>query len=381
MRFFEFANPLVEDELLMEAARIQHAEDVVFWEGSKGAIRALHSLRNMDKGSHKDTTIKWDGSPAVIFGRDEEGNFIFTDKSGFTAKGYDGKAKSAEHLEKMLTSRPGFAKNPKGYGPFIAAMKSAYNSFERAVPLDYRGFFKGDMLYFTTPKVKNGEYVFTPNIVTYSVDVDSELGNKIGKSVAGVVIHRQVGPDGTESPLDGYDIFQGEEVLVVPPVTVEKEPFVPHDSLNILEKIIKKDAAAIDTMLDTDTLRALKITDFPQVLYAYTNSKVDTGLTEMGKDFGAWLKNSKLSERKKQNIAQYISENSAGWKALWEVVGGIMKAKDEIIYDIDSQGSTVKQSIAGQGGGEGYVLAHPEGDIKLVPREYFSKANRAARMT
>jgi hypothetical protein len=28
-------------------------------------------------------------------------------------------------------------------------------------------------------------------------------------------------------------------------------------------------------------------------------------------------------------------------------------------------------------GGEGYVLAHPEGDIKLVPRKTFSKYNRA----
>ena len=28
-------------------------------------------------------------------------------------------------------------------------------------------------------------------------------------------------------------------------------------------------------------------------------------------------------------------------------------------------------------GGEGYVLAHPDGDIKLVPRQTFSKYNRA----
>ena len=39
-------------------------------------------------------------------------------------------------------------------------------------------------------------------------------------------------------------------------------------------------------------------------------------------------------------------------------------------------GGPAKPETHGQGG-EGYVLAHPEGDIKLVSREYFSKANRS----
>ncbi len=86
MRFFEFKQIVKEME-----ARIQHAEDIIFWEGSAGAKRALQSLANMAKGGHKDVTIKWDGSPAVIFGRDADGKFVFTDKSGFSAKGYDGK--------------------------------------------------------------------------------------------------------------------------------------------------------------------------------------------------------------------------------------------------------------------------------------------------
>ena len=71
MRFFEFyqSNSIP----LMEGARIQHAEDIVFWEGSNGAVRAVEALKNLEKGSHIDVTIKWDGSPAIIFGRDENG--------------------------------------------------------------------------------------------------------------------------------------------------------------------------------------------------------------------------------------------------------------------------------------------------------------------
>ena len=56
-----------------------------------------------------------------------------------------------------------------------------------------------------------------------------------------------------------------------------------------------------------------------------------------------------------------------------------MRTKDDIISKFDSQGGQVKQSINGQPGGEGYVLAHPKGDIKLVPRATFTAANRAVK--
>lgn len=60
MRYREFK--LVESKVfLKEDARIDHAEDIVFWEGSKGAARALDSLLQLEKGGHTDVTIKWDG--------------------------------------------------------------------------------------------------------------------------------------------------------------------------------------------------------------------------------------------------------------------------------------------------------------------------------
>ena len=57
-----------------------------------------------------------------------------------------------------------------------------------------------------------------------------------------------------------------------------------------------------------------------------------------------------------------------------------MRIKDDVIRQFDSHNQTVKSSIPGHGeGGEGYVLAHPQGDVKLVPREYFTRANRAVQ--
>ena len=372
---------LVESKLALQEAeaRIQHAEDVIFWEGSAGALRVLESLRKLADGGHKDVTIKWDGSPAIIFGRDENGEFILTDKSGFGATGYDGKSKSADDLEQMFLNRSGGKnrENPK-YVAFAANMKAIFPLFEAAVPEDYRGLFKGDLLYYNTPPVKEKNYVFKPNIVEYAVDVNSDLGKRIGKSKTGVVIHRQVASDGTESPLQDADIFQGNDVLVVPPVTTASAPEVPNDVLDRVEQVVKKDAAGIDQLLNKNTLQQQQMSDFAKILYTYTNSKVDTGLTNIGGDFAKWLSTSKVSDKKKIKILDYIKANQAGWKALWETVSTLMNAKDQIIASIDAQGGDVKQSIGGQAGGEGYVLAHPGGDIKLVPRSTFSAANRAA---
>jgi len=44
-------------KMLMEGARIQHAEDIIFWEGSKGALRVVNSLKSLEQSGHKEVTI------------------------------------------------------------------------------------------------------------------------------------------------------------------------------------------------------------------------------------------------------------------------------------------------------------------------------------
>ena len=387
MRFNEFKE--INKKPLTEGARIEHLEDLVFRElpPSKGANRALQSLINMEKGGHKNVTVKWDGSPAIIFGRDEDGEFILTDKSGFGAKGYDGRAKSAKDLEAMLLARPG-ASNPdpkkaENYKAFAGAMKDLFDVYERATPKDYRGFFKGDLLYKNTPVAEGGDYVFKPNIVEYRVKQDSELGKKIGKSITGIVIHREVNADGAEGPLKNGGIFEGEEVLVVPPVTVSEAPKIDDTSVKELKAIISKDAAAMDSLLDINTLTQMKMKKLPEVFYSYMNSKVDTGLENLGGDFLDWVQaRNQLSEAAKKKIAEYVGNNQQGFNALWEIVAKIQQVKDDVINQLDKQpGAPVRSSMSSGDdsteGGEGYVLAHPDGDIKLVPRKTFSKYNRA----
>ena len=108
------------------------------------------------------------------------------------------------------------------------------------------------------------------------------------------------------------------------------------------------------------------MTDFSNVLYQYVNSKTDSGLDNLGKDFMMWLQNSNVSAPKKAKMTEYVKTNIKAFSALWQVVSGIMKVKDNIIDQLEKQPADVKASIGNKPGGEGYVLAHPTGDIKFV---------------
>ena len=98
---------LIESETLTEAKnpRIPYIEDLVIQKGLAGAREALDIIKHTATDTRQHATIKWDGSPAVIFGRDDQGNFVLTDKAGATAVGYNGLATSPEMMDKILKQR------------------------------------------------------------------------------------------------------------------------------------------------------------------------------------------------------------------------------------------------------------------------------------
>ena len=242
----------------------------------------------------------------------------------------------------------------------------------------HKGYFKGDLLYFKTPLIQQGRYVFKPNIVTYSVDVNSDLGRKIAKSEAGVVVHREVDSFGNESPITNYNVFQGNKLLVIPPINVNTPPDVNESRLENLVLYIRKNAREIDDFLSTSKLSNMKMTNFPEVLYKYLNSKVDSGLVNIGDDFLTWVDSSNLSQPMKKKINDYVNSHRNAFNALWKIVVEIMSVKEDIINQIDNQDTEIKSYIGNKPGGEGYVFSHPDGDIKYVSRSKFSAANRAA---
>lgn len=379
-------------------ARIQHPEDMIYWEGSRGAQKAVNALLGLAENAPTTTTVKWDGSPAIVFGVDRNGKFILTDKGGFTVKSYKGRSETPEELEQMFLSRqnkPGKTLTPE-YASFASGMRAIFEPFRQALQNVEPGtYFKGDLLYMKQPQVVDGSYQFKPNVVTYRVPVDSELGGEIGQSDVGVVIHGLIKEDeaGTlqdESLESASQYFKGDmstgglltgRVFIFAPVFVNQAPKFEMDMVKVAERVqarVESSASSIDQLLDEAMLTAKKIKDLPDVLYSYTNSKADNFASVSLDDFEGWVTtNQKLTKQKIANLLQYISEHRDGFAALFDIVKAIEGLKNKLVSQLDKQNTSIKAFIGNVPGGEGYVTKGDDSLLKLVNRGGFTAANRA----
>jgi len=352
---------------------MNHLEDLVLEEGPSGLYKSIKILRAFAEGkAQAETTIKWDGSPAIVFGRDDSGQFFLTDKSGYQAKGYDGRAKSAKELGSMFANRkPVMDASRK---QFVSSMVNIFDAYQKATPQNFRGMMSGDLMYSSTPGVEDNIYVMQPNAVRYAVATESKLGQRIGQSNTGIVVHKYIGNQ-FNTVQEAIKQMQGNEVFVIPPTHVQTPSGINTGPIDKLEAFANTHAAEIKTLFDPAGLKG--IANIHTLFYKYINNSVDTGLESLGNDFEAWLNTENLSDSKRANIASYLEANRKGVNALWTLIRGIMKAKDWIVNEFDSHPGDVQQSIDGQQGGEGYVVKTKDGLVKLVSRHKFTAANRA----
>jgi len=159
-----------------------HIEDKVIYGGVKGtrdAIMALRSLRDMLKGEHDGSvSVKWDGAPAIFAGIDPSDGRFFVAKKGI------------------------FNKNPKVYktpadvdadtsGDLADKLKTALSELPA---LGIKGVVQGDFLYgpgdVKTKKIAGDSYVtFHPNTIVYAVPSGTAAAAEIRKSKIGIVWH------------------------------------------------------------------------------------------------------------------------------------------------------------------------------------------------
>ena len=318
---------LLDKALKEEGARIHHLEDLIIWDGSVGGQKAIAKLHQVET-SPKSISIKWDGSPAVIFGRNTNGEFVLTDKSGFTAKGYDGKVTSGDDLEKMFLNR---AKDDidDSRRDFASQMKGIWNTVESVIPEEFRGYLHGDLLWFSTPQSKDGRLIFKPNTTAYSVDSKSDIGKKISNSDVGIVVHQSIDLEGNKNSVDMGQL-RGGKTFIMPPVYVTQSPGVDLPEVDRLESYLKSNANAIDKLLAVPV--ELKMADFGNILYTYINNSVrDSNLDKLGTNFSEWVNTSKLSGPKKERVSQWVQQNSDGFEAIFQFINGVMTTKNKVI--------------------------------------------------
>ena len=79
MNFSVINTKLKKIALKEDKGHLDHPEDLIFLGGSAGAKRAVDAIVKTAKNP-KTVTIKWDGYPAVIFGRNANNKFSIMDK-------------------------------------------------------------------------------------------------------------------------------------------------------------------------------------------------------------------------------------------------------------------------------------------------------------
>lgn len=159
-----------------------HIEDKVLYGGVNGtreAILALRSLRDMLKGVHNGSvSVKWDGAPAIFAGIDPRDKRFFVAKKGI------------------------FNKNPKVYkspgdvdadssGDLATKLKLALKYLPE---LGIKGVIQGDFLFSSsdlkTETIKGEKYVtFHPNTILYAVPANSPAAKEIRAAKLGIVWH------------------------------------------------------------------------------------------------------------------------------------------------------------------------------------------------
>ena len=354
--------PLVESA---KDVRIEHLEDLVFEKGSRGIREALQIIADAAADTASTTTVKWDGKPAIIFGRKPTGEFVLTDKSGFLAKGYDGLATSPEQIAKIMNQRGGER------GDLIAIYVKLWPLLSAAVPANFQGYIQGDLLYTQTPPEIAGAYVFRPNFIEYKIPATSNLGQQIGNSEVGVAIHTKIAdPMSPAEPLGDVKLRPVPGLLLITPNVKEIQNVKPNAKLVAeLKQLLREKGPAIDQLFSPIDLRSHGITDLPALCKRYINSRITTNFDNLLPGFGDWLK-ANVTPRKFNNIVEYLQSprsNIDGISAAFTAFLGLHDLKSDLLQQLDRQ----------QPGQEGWVLATPAGRAKLVNRFGFSAGNRA----
>jgi len=360
-----------------KAKGIEHLEDYIFRSGSAGVDRALQ-IADSFYADPKTGSVKWDGKPAVVFGRKPDtGEFVLTDDAGFTTERL---FTSTDEVATDMARRDANAAAKGNAATRIQTLLPTYETIwpylEAATPENFRGYVKGDLLYISTPEVEAGNLIFQPNTVAYRIPVASDLGKRIANSEVGVAVHTMYADvDAAKQPLSRVKFNPVPGLLLIEPIYAQAVP-KNNDIAKKIKTLLRQNRAMIDTLFNPMELRAMKITDLAKLAIDYINKRVDprhaayTGdFSDLVPGFMAWLQQTQTPQ-KVSNIAQYLrspTSNEQGLAAAFLLFELLHDLKLDLLGKLDAQVP----------GNEGWVFATPVGYGKAVNRFDFTARNKA----
>ena len=343
-------------EATQKGREYNHLEDLVTFEGAKGALKAAEVLQRLGQDSN-DVAIKWDGNPTLFWGREPDGQFVMTGKNGWGKN----KTTSSQGLADFVMST---GKGEEWRKDFASEMAGVFDVLEANTPSDMKGYVYGDLLYSPRKPVTSSQagLQFTPNKVTYTVDPNSALGKRVAGSSVGVVVHtyHDAFGDNNGTVIKDTKSLNSNDVVVLGQTYVTHQPKVDTSVVQDIVSTANANAQIIDTWLTPEQGLSRK----DAILYNYVNQMTKQGkLDRLRTGFFDWLKTSKVSAGQQTKL---MAGDAKGLDAILELVVKIQSAKNDIIDQLDSAGADVTATTKGERGGEGYVATRDK--IKLVPR-------------
>jgi hypothetical protein len=380
---------IIEDEAPVKKKdpRIPHPEDAFFLGGSAAANKAIQDLEGAIANAGK-TTIKWDGKPALIWGRLPNGRLAVMDKYMFDAK-YP--AQSPEDWVKYDQQK----KSGNLRSDLYPKLKAIWPGLDAATVGP--GFYWGDLMWAGELQPQGGKYVFKPNLVQYSIPANSELGQTIPGKTGGIVVHQQFANLGDQTAQawngQGLQNVRGGVDIIKPNIGISFALKAPAKLITAAKQAVSTYGKAVDEMLNSlpASTRAQMQTYFNQRIIGGTMlsmpnwlktkssakqySELVTGNPDASGQYNAKTGNipGKLYTLDANNKPA-PSPAHIGLLAIWN---SIYNLKLNLAQQLEQQVQGLDQSTGGQAEGEGFVVPTPTGLVKLVNRGVFSAGNAA----
>ena len=366
---------------------IHHAEDRPLFHGAKGfehAKGALTQAHEHIKSGSKSThlTMKYDGSPAIVFGHHPEtGKFFVASKSAFNKN------------PKINYTHEDIKKN-HGHAPgLMDKLHASLNHLKKIAPKT--GVYQGDLMYThdDLKHHKNGKVSFTPNTITYTGH--GEEAQKIKDSKIGVVVHTQYhGKTAASLKADPHpdlhNFHPHKDVWTKHP---EHDTSHVHYSEADQDEFHKHIAAA--QKIHNEHKKTMYKTTEPHGgetghLSTYINHTVRTDekpsaeglkkhITDKYNKAIEKLKTPASQGRKQAELnthVKHVDAHKKDYENLLKMHQHLQKAKDVLVHTLNQHTGDLEHHIDSKATDpEGYVVHHAGEPTKLVNRKEFAKAN------
>ena len=367
------------DKLSITEAKghLDHPEDLIFLDGTQGASRAVQASVDTVKNP-ATVTIKWDGYPALIFGRGTNGKFSIMDKHMFNKKDLSGRQIFSPEQFVQYDQARGVDRS--GLHQLIAEIWPGLEKSDRS-----KGYYWGDLLFSQPLQDQNGMYKFkaNPNGIAYTVEANSEVGQLFKGKQAAIVVHQFIPPNAATtdeaSPLDGGigSLKNNSNVAIVPakmPITPKLK--ISSKLVNKAQSDIKKYGPAVDQLLNTAPQAS---TTFRGLFTTYINKKIVAGdLNNLVDGFMEYFNSRPMTDAMRAKLTQHLEANKAGLVGAFTIWASLYQLKMAIVDQLNkaAEASPVKGYLQdGTQTQEGFV----SNGLKFVDRMGFSRQNLAAR--